>query len=130
MRDTLLNVRPHYTFMKIQRLRRLQVWMVIVLATYALLSGYLFFSIPRYAMPMRLTRSAAEREAQTGDLSQLQSDFRLAVSYVSEVQRDKNELLLICLGATVAVVGFMGWSIFVISRVKREVDHVAYAGKC
>jgi hypothetical protein len=110
--------------MKVQRLMRLQVWMVIVLATYALLSGYLYFSIPR-AMPMRLSGSVAEREVQTDDLSQLRSDFRLAVSYLGEIQRDKNELLLICLGATVAVVGFMGWSIFVISRVKREVDHVA-----
>ena len=99
--------------------------MVILLATYALLSGYLLFSIPHYAMPMRLSGSVAAREAQSDDLSQLQSDFRLAVSYVGEIQRDKNELLLICLGATIVVVGFMGWSIFVINRVKREVDHVA-----
>jgi hypothetical protein len=110
--------------MKIQRLMRFQVWMVIVLATYALLSGYLFFSIPD-AMPMRLSGSVAEREVQTDDLSQLQSDFRLAGSYLGKIQRDKNELLLICLGATVAIVGFSGWSIFVISRIKREVDHVA-----
>jgi hypothetical protein len=111
--------------MKIQRLMRLQVWMVIVLTTYALLSGYLLFSMPQRAMPMLLARSVAEREVQTSDLSQLQSDFRFVVSYASEIQRDRNQFLLICLGATVAVVGFMGWSIFVISRVKREVDHAA-----
>ena len=103
---------------------KLQVWMVIVLATYALLAGYLFFSIPRYAMPMLFARSVAEREVQTSNLPQLQKDFRFAVSYVSEVQRERNQLLLICLGTTVAVVGFMGWSIFVISRAKREVDHL------
>jgi hypothetical protein len=111
--------------MKIQRLMRLQVWMVIVLATYALLLGYLFFSMPQRAMLMRLSGSAAEQEAQTDDLSQLQSDFRLAISNMREIQRDRNQLFLICLGATVAVVAFSGWSIFVLSRVKREVDHVA-----
>jgi hypothetical protein len=98
--------------------------MAIVLVTYALLSGYLFFSVPA-AMPMRLSGSVAVREVQPDDLSQLQSDFSLAVSYLGKIQHDENELLLICLGATVAVVAFSGWSIFVISRIKREVDHMA-----
>jgi hypothetical protein len=104
---------------------RLQVWMVIVLTTYALLAGYLLFSMPQRAMPMLLARSVAEREVQTSDLSQLQSDLRFVISYAREIQRDRVQLLLICLGTSVAVVGFMGWSIFIISRVKREVDHVA-----
>jgi hypothetical protein len=121
----LLVVRPHFTFMEMQRLVRLQVWMVIVLTIYALLSGYLLYSMPQRAQPILLARSVAEREAQTSDLSQIQSDFRSAVSIAREIQRDRNQLLLICLGATVAVVGFMGWSIFVISRIKREVDHAA-----
>jgi hypothetical protein len=111
--------------MKIQRLMRLQVWMVIVLTTYALLSAYLLISMPQRAMPMLLARSVAEREVQTSDLSQLQSDFRFVVSYAREIQSDRIQLLLICLGGAVAAVGFMGWSIFVISRIKREVDHVA-----
>jgi len=34
-------------------------------------------------------------------------------------------LLLICLGATVVIVGFMGWSIFAIGRAQQEVDAVA-----
>jgi len=96
-----------------------------VLTIYALLSGYLLYSMPQRAQPILLARSVAEREAQTSDLSQIQSDFRSAVSIAREIQRDRNQLLLICLGATVAVVGFMGWSIFVISRIKREVDHAA-----
>jgi hypothetical protein len=107
--------------MKIKKLVRLQVWMVIVLTTYALLSGYLFFSAPHDATLIRLSGSAAKREAQTDNLSQLQGDFRLAISHMGEIQRDRDKLLLICLGATVAVIGFLGWSLFVISRVKREV---------
>jgi hypothetical protein len=90
-----------------------------------LLAGYLFFSIPQRALPLLLARHVAEREVQTSDLSQLQSDFRFVVSYAREIQRDRVQLLLICLGTSVAVVGVMGWSIFVISRIKREVDHVA-----
>jgi hypothetical protein len=111
--------------MKTKQLVRLQVWMGIVLTAYALLSGYLFFSMPNHAMLMRLSGSVAEREAQTDDLPQLQSDFRLAISYLGGIQHDRNQLLLICLGATVAVVGLSGWSIFVISRIKREVEHLA-----
>lgn len=99
--------------------------MVIVLTTFTLLSGYLLFSLPQRAMPMLLARSVAEREVQTSDLSKLQSDLRFVISYAREIQRDRGQLLLICLGMSVAVVGFAGWSIFVISRIKREVDHAA-----
>ena len=98
--------------------------MVIVLTTFALLASYLLFSMPQRAMPILLARSVAEREVQTSDLSQLQSDLRFVISYARAIQRDRVQLLLICLGTSVAVVGFMGWSIFVISRIKREVDHV------
>jgi len=104
---------------------RLQAWMTIMFATYALLSGYLFFAIPTSAMPIRLSGSVAEKEVHTDDLPQLQNDFRLAVSYLGKIQHDKNELLLICLGATVVIVGFMGWSIFAIGRAQQEVDAVA-----
>jgi len=99
--------------------------LIIVLVTYALLAGFLFLSIPARAMPMRLSGSVVEREVQTDDLSQLQSDFLLAVSYLAEIRHDRNYLLLICFGSAIAVVGFQGWSLFVISRVKREVEHVA-----
>jgi len=120
-------VRQHYTFMKMQRLMRLQVWMAIVFVSYTLFSGYLIFSLPPRDTMTRLYRShpLGEREAQFDDLPQLQSDFRGALGYMAEVQRDRNQLLQKCLGASVAIVGFSGWSIFVISRIKREVDHVA-----
>ena len=72
---------------------RLQVWMVIVLTTYALLAGYLFFSMPQRAMPMLFARSVAEREVQTSDLPQLQSDLRFVISYAREIQRDRVQRL-------------------------------------
>lgn len=69
--------------------------------------------------------SVANHEIKTADLPQLQNDLREAVSSLATFRHDKNDLLLVCLATTVGVVGFLGWSLFVISRVKREVNHVA-----
>jgi hypothetical protein len=111
--------------MKRKRLLTLQASMATVLLVYLLFASFLFFSLPSYATPIRLSKAIAEKEVRTDDLPKLQSDFRLAISYVGELQRDRIELLLASFVASVAVVGFLGWSIFVVSRVKREVDHVA-----
>ena len=118
-------VRPHYTFMKIKRLFRLQLVMVLVLLVYLLFAGYLIVTLPSHAPPMRFSSTIAEQQVRTDTLPQLQSDFRSTISYVAELHRDMGKLLLVCLVGSVAVVGFLGWSIFVVSRIKREVDHVA-----
>jgi len=99
--------------------------MALVLLAYLFFAGYLIFTLPSHSMPMRFTSTIAEQQVRTDALPQLQSDFRLAISYVAELQRDRIELLLLCFIASVAVVGFLGWSIFVVSRIKRDVDHVA-----
>jgi len=111
--------------MKIKRLFRLQVGMVLVLLVYLLFAGYLFVTLPSHAMPMRFSSTIAEQQVRTDALPQLQSDFRSAISYLAELHRDLGELLLVCLVTSVAVVGFLGWSIFVVNCIKREVDHVA-----
>jgi hypothetical protein len=124
-RGSAFFVRPHYTFMKIKRMFRLQVGMALALLVYLSFAGYLIFKLPSYGLPMRFSNTIAEQQVQTDALPQLQSDFRLAISQIAELQPDKGVLLLVCLGASVAVVVFLGWSIFVVSRIKREVDHVA-----
>jgi hypothetical protein len=111
--------------MKIKRLLRLQVGMALVLFVYLSFVGYLIFTLPSDGLPMRFSSTIAEQQVRTDALPQLQSDFRLAISQIAELQHDKGVLLLVCLGASVAVVGFLGWSLFVVSRIKREVDHVA-----
>jgi hypothetical protein len=111
--------------MKSKRLLHLQVWTVVLLVAYVLFSSYLFFLIPRTGMPMRLSDSVSKREVQTDDLSQLQSDFSFAASYAREIQLDRSESLMICLVASIGVVSFLTWNIFVISRVKREIDPAA-----
>jgi hypothetical protein len=111
--------------MKIKRLFRLQIGMVFVLLVFLLFAGYLIVTLPSHAIPMRFSSTIAEQQVRTDALPQLQSDFRLTISYVAELHRDMGELLLVCLVGSVAVVSFLGWSIFVVSRIKREVDHVA-----
>jgi Tfp pilus assembly protein PilN len=99
--------------------------MALVLLVYLLFAGYLIFTLPSNAMPIRFTSTIAEQQVRTDALPQLQSDFRSAISYVAELQRDRIELVVVCFVTSVAVVGFLGWSIFVVNRIKREVDHVA-----
>ena len=99
--------------------------MLAALVVYLFFAGYLVFTLPSHAVPLRFTSTIEEQQIRTDTLPQLQSDFRLAISYVAELQRDRIELLLVCFVASVTVVGFLGWSIFVVSRIKREVDHVA-----
>lgn len=91
---------------------------------YVLLAGYLFLAIPT-GQPMWSSMALANSEIKTADLPQLQKDLREAVSSLATFRHDKNELLLICFTATVGVVGFFGWSLFIISRVKREMSPAA-----
>jgi hypothetical protein len=111
--------------MKSKRLFRLQVAMTLVMLAYLFFAGYLIITLPSYVIPMRFSSTIADQQVRTDALPQLQSDFRLAISYVAELQHDRIELLLLCFIASVVVVGFLGWSIFVVNRIKREVDHVA-----
>lgn len=110
--------------MKTKRLVGLQRWTAIVLVVYTFLAGYLFFTIPA-GQPMWSSIGYANSEIKTADLSRLQSDLHSAVSSLATFRHDKNELLIICFAATVGVVGFLGWSLFAIGRVKREVERVA-----
>jgi hypothetical protein len=112
-------------FMKIKRLLGLQIGMALVLLIYLAFAGYLLFKLPTQGLPLRFTSTIAEQQVRTDALPQLQSDFRLAISYLAEIENERNELLLACVGASLAVVIFLGWSIFIVSRIKREVDHVA-----
>jgi hypothetical protein len=110
--------------MKTKRLVRLQLCTGIALVAYTFLAGYLFFTIPT-GQPIWSSMTLANSEIKTADLPRLQNDLREAVSSLATFRHEKNQLLLICLAATVGVVGFFGWSLFSISRVKKEVSRVA-----
>jgi hypothetical protein len=112
--------------MKTTRLVRLQTWTIIVLAVYASLAVYMFYAIPT-GQPMWSSIGHADSEIKSADLQRLQSDLHSAVSSLATFRHDKNELLLICFVATVGIVGFLSWSLFVIGRVKKEclINHAA-----
>ena len=110
--------------MKSKRLRRLQTWTVIVLFLYMLMMGYFLHTVvlstPMWSQPMAERRIESDKTVQ-----ELQFDLRDAAQNFSHALHVKNELLLICFGSTVGMIGFLGWSTFMIFRIKREVDHAA-----
>jgi hypothetical protein len=58
-------------------------------------------------------------------VQELQDDFRVSTQNFSHALQVQRDLLHIYFYASVAVIGFLGWSTFMIFRIKREVDHDA-----
>ena len=113
--------------MKSQRLRRLQAGTSIVLFLYVLLLAYMAIAIPNGAT-MWADKQWADvqiRGAQT--LEQLQAVSHFAASSISVAQQTQTVLLFIFMFATIGTICFLGWSLFVIGRIKKEVsiDHAA-----
>jgi hypothetical protein len=110
--------------MKSKRLRRLQTWTIIVLFLYMLMLGYFLVTIvtsnPMWSQPMAERRIESDKTVQ-----ELQLDLRDAAQNFSHALHLKNKLLLIYFSSTVGTIGFLGWSTFMIFRIKREVDHAA-----
>jgi hypothetical protein len=110
--------------MKSKRLRRLQIGTIGVMLLYMLMLGYFLHTVitsnPMWSQPMAERRIESDKTVQ-----ELQSDLRDAAQNFSHALHVKNELLLIYFGSTVAMIGFLGWSTFMIFRSKREVGHAA-----
>ena len=65
----------------------------------------------------------AERRIESDKtVQELQIDFRDALQNTSHTRHIQGELLLIYFGANVAMIGFLGWSTFIIFRIKKEVE--------
>ena len=110
--------------MKSKRLHRLQTWTIIVLFLYMLMLGNFLVGIPRSVTKWNPTY--AERRIESDKtLQELQIDFRDALQNTSRTRHVWGELLLIYFGANVAMIGFLGWSTFMIFRIKREVEQAA-----
>jgi len=105
--------------MKSKRLFRLQVGVIIALVLYIVLAVYMFFAIPA-GQPKWSSIGLANSEIQSADLQRLRTDLHSAVSSLATFRHDKNELLLVSFAATISTICFLGWSLFIIGRVKRE----------
>ena len=110
--------------MRSRRLLLLQTVTAITMVIYMLMLVYMFNAIIT-SNPMA-NPGMAERAIQSAaTIQELQSDFRDEVHNLSFFVHRKNELLLIFCCATIVMIGFLGWSTFMMSRIKREVDHDA-----
>lgn len=105
--------------MKSNRLCRLQTAIASALILYTLFFIYMFFYIPA-TNPM-WSKGVAEQHIQSATtLQELQTDLRSAVGGLSTGLHIKNELLLAFMIATAGMIGFLGWTSFMICRLKRE----------
>jgi hypothetical protein len=79
-----------------------------------------------FGVTLALSQPMAERRMESDKtMQELQSDFRVAIQDYSAALQAQSNLLRIYFAANVAVIGFLGWSTFMIFRIKREVDHGA-----
>jgi hypothetical protein len=106
--------------MKTQGLRRLQVGTRIALVLYLALVIYLFLVIP-VGQPKWNSGLAEHRIATATTVQELRDDLRSAVSSLSSFRHSRNEMLLVCFVVSNGMTGFLGWSLFTMQRIKREV---------
>jgi len=116
--------------MKSKRLRRLQTCTIVVLFLYMLLLGYSFNVIFHHAIlfavttPQRLATTERHIESDK-TVPEMLDDFRVSTQNFSDALQVQRDLLHIYFDASLAMIGFLGWSTFMMFRIKREVDHDA-----
>ena len=104
--------------MKSQRLLKLQVGTITTLVLYVMLVTYMILNLPRGP---HWNNYQAERAIQSANsMEELQNDLRSAVSSLSTFRHSINKLLLTFFVASVGTVAFLGWSLFMVGRVKSE----------
>ena len=104
--------------MKSQRLRKLQIGTAIAIVLYLMLVTYMFLAMP---FSPKWNNAVVERRIQSAaSMQELQTDLRSAVSSLSTYRHSSLQLQLLCLVASIGTVGFLGWSLFMMGRVKRE----------
>jgi hypothetical protein len=104
--------------MKSKRLFKLQAGVMLALAACTLMAGYMFHAMPNG--PIGSSIGLANTEIQSADLERLRGDLHLTVVSFSDFRHHANNLLLVCFAAIIGMIGFLGWSLFMIGRVRRE----------
>ena len=118
-----------FTLMKSKRIRKLQAWTIIVSLVYTLLAVFVHefvnYTDPGYLM----IESEANTDSmiQRQDLQSSRINLKVALGKLDTLRHSKYELQLIFLLAIISIVGFNGWSLYMIRRIKREDlhDHAA-----
>ena len=115
--------------MKSKRIRILQTWTVIVAVAYTLLAVFVHEFVKHTNPGYLIIESVGdtESEIQRQDLPNAKINLRVALSKLDTLRHSKYELQLIFLLAIISMVGFSGWSFYMIRRIKSEDlhDHAA-----
>lgn len=105
--------------MKSTRLRKLQFGTVMAMVLCLVLVIYMFRVMP-IGQP-KWNSGVAERRIQDAtSMQELQVDLRSAVSSLSMFRHSRNEMLFVCFVVNIVMAGFLGWSLFMMGRVKRK----------
>ena len=106
--------------MNSNRLRTFQISTLIALVLYVLLLIYMALVAIPTSNP-KWNRGLAEHHIEMATITQeLQGDLRDAVHNLTWGLHLKNRLLLIFFVSAVCMASFLGWSLFMIRRLKRE----------
>jgi len=114
--------------MKSKRLRRLQIGTIVVLFLYMLMVVYPLVVVLQHGKLFGVVTNLSQRwqngASESGKTAQeLQDDFRVFAQDFSNALQVQRDLLFDYFVVNVAMIGFLGWSTFMIFRIKREVDH-------
>jgi len=94
-----------------------------------LLLGYSFNVIFHHGILFGVVTSQGatiERHIESDKtVPELQDDFRVSTQNFSDALQVQWKLFRIYSAANIAMIGFLGWSTFMMFRIKREVDHDA-----
>ena len=111
--------------MNIKRLHRLYAGTYAVLAFYVLLLIYMLIAIPNGWTLWADKQWADEQIGRAQTLEQMQKITHFAASSIHAGQECCRVLLYIFLFVTFGMIGFLSWSLIMIGRIRREVDHAA-----
>ena len=105
--------------MESTRLRKLQFGTVMALVLCSVLVTYMFRAMP-IGQPQWNSGVDERRIKDASSMLELQSDLRSAVSSLSAFRHSRNRMLFVYLVANIVMTGFLGWSLFMMRRVKRK----------
>ena len=114
--------------MKSTRIRRLQIWTIIVMIAYIILALLVYrVVVPNPAKLMLEASMDRESNIQRDDVQTLRSNLGLALVRLDALRHDKDEFQICFFSATAGIVGFTFWSLYMIRRIRREdlIDHAA-----
>jgi hypothetical protein len=112
--------------MNLDRLQRFQTGTLIALVGYLLLLLYMVLVGVPTSNPMWNSGMAERQIQQATTMPELQSGLRDAVGNLTWGLHLKNRLLLTFIISTVVLIGYLGWSLLTIRRMKRE-DSINHA---